>query len=167
MLVSVAFVAVTLLAAQALLVAAVAALRPRGNVYAAIVAVAFLTAPIVFFADRLCFGRSLSVDGRLFLVLMHLSLGGLFFHFMTLPDRSVTLRILVEILLAPDRTLSLEALARRYGVGAMIASRLQQLAEGRFLAIAPDGGLTLKPRGLWFGRFVTNGRRLFRVSSAN
>ena len=49
----------------------------------------------------------------------------------------------------------------------MIVSRLEQLAEGQFLTIAPDGALTLLPRGVRFGRFVTGGRRLFRISSAN
>jgi hypothetical protein len=167
LLLSVALVGAGLLAGQVLLVALWAALRPRGNIYAAIVAVAFLTAPLAAIADSWWFGRPLSGDGRVFLMLLHLSLGGLFFHFMTLPDRSVTLRILVELLLAPGQTLSVEALSRRYGVATMIASRLRQLAQGRFLTIAPDGALTLEPRGVWFARFVTGGRRLFRISSAN
>ncbi len=53
------------------------------------------------------FGQALALDGRAFLVLIHLALGGFLFHFMTLPDRSVTLRILVELLLAPGQALSL------------------------------------------------------------
>ena len=56
---------------------------------------------------------------------------------MTLPDRSVTLRIFVELLLAPGRTLSLAALGSRYGVRTMIGSRLDQLEQGQFLSIAP------------------------------
>jgi hypothetical protein len=118
-------------------------------------------------ADGLLFGRPLSLDGRVFLVLLHLALGGFLFHFMTLPDRSVTLRILVELLLAPGRTLSLDELGRRYGVRTMIASRLAQLQDGRFLTVDPSGRITLLPRGERFGRFVTGGRRLFRISSAN
>ena len=86
---------------------------------------------------------------------------------MTLPDRSVTLRILVELELAPGRTLTLTDLTRRYGVRTMIVSRLEQLERGQFLTIAPDGALTLLPRGVRFGRFVTGGRQLFRISSAN
>lgn len=158
---------VALFTCQALLVAGVAGVRPRGNIYVTIVVVALATAPIVFFADRLFFGRPLTIDGRIFFVLMHLTLGGFLFHFMTLPDRSVTLRILVELERTPGRTLSVEALEGRYSIREMIASRLQQLAQGQFIAIAADGGLTLKPRGVWFGRFVTGGRRLFRISSAN
>jgi len=167
MLASVILAAVALLSCQALLVAAVSAVRPRGNIYATIVAVALVTAPAVVFADRLFFGRALNVEGRLFFALMHLALGGFLFHFMTLPDRSVTLRILVELERAPGRTLSVPALASRYSVRTMVASRLDQLAEGRFLAIGPDGALTLTPRGRLFGRFVTGGRRLFRITSAN
>ena len=167
MLLSVLMTAGALLLAQAVIVAALAALRPRQNIYVTIVLVAVVTAPAVFFADRLFFGRPLTIEGRLFLVLMHLALGGFFFHFMTLPDRSVTLRMLVELERAPGHTLSLPALASLYSVRAMIASRLDQLADGQFIALDADGTLTLKPRGERFGRFVTGGRRLFRITSAN
>lgn len=163
----VAMAAVVLLVAQALLVAAIAALRRRGNIYVTIIAVAFATSPLAVMADRLLFGRPLSFDGRVFLVLLNLALGGFLFHFMTLPDRSVTLRILVELLLAPHRTLSFDELESRYGVRTMIASRLAQLQDGRFLKVDAAGRITLLPRGEWFGRFVTGGRRLFRISSAN
>jgi hypothetical protein len=162
-----AFALLTLFAVQAALVAVVSAIRPRGNVYVTIVAVAFVTAPVAAFSDALLFGRPLDGDGRLFLALTHLVLGGFLFHFMTLPDRSVTLRIFVELWLAPDRTLSLADLSARYGVRTMIGSRLEQLREGRCLAIAPDGAITLLPRGRSFGRVVTAGRRLFRITSAN
>jgi hypothetical protein len=163
----VAVAAVTLLVAQAVLVAAVAALRSRGNIYVTIVAVAFVTAPAAVLADRVLFERALSNDGRVFLALLHLSIGGFLFHFMTLPDRSVTLRILVELLRAPGRSLSFEELDRRYGVRTMIGSRLEQLQEGRFLAVDSTGRIELLPRGERFGRFVAGGRRLFRISSAN
>jgi len=165
--ISVIVAAGVLFAFQALVVAIAAAARPRGNIYATIVGVAVATAPAAAFADRLLFGRPLDADGRLFLVLMHLALGGFLFHFMTLPDRSVTLRILVEVALAPARALSLDELTARYGVRTMIGSRLEQLEEGRFLRIDPAGTITLLPRGQSFGRFVTGGRRLFRISSAN
>ena len=164
---SVVLVALILAALQALLVAIVAAVRPRGNIYVTIVAAALATAPAAAFADRLLFGRTLDPDGRLFLVLIHLALGGFLFHFMTLPDRSVTLRILVELLLAPGRALSVDELTARYGVRTMIGSRLEQLQEGRCLTIGTEGTITLLRRGQSFGRFVTGGRRLFRITSAN
>jgi hypothetical protein len=164
---SVAVAGVVLFVLQALIVALVAAVRPRGNIYAAIVGVALATAPAALFADRLLFGRTLEADGRLFLVLLHLALGGFLFHFMTLPDRSVTLRILVELWLAPRRALSLDELTARYGVRTMIGSRLEQLVEGRFLQIDAEGTIRMLPRGESFGRFVAGGRRLFRITSAN
>jgi hypothetical protein len=166
-LIAMAVTALILITAQAVIVAAIAALRPRGNIYFVIVSVALVTAPLVVFADRLIFGRPLTLEGRVFLVLMHLAVGGFLFHFMTLPDRSVTLRILVELELAPGRTLSLPELGRRYSVRTMIASRLDQLASGQFITLSPGGTVTLLPRGTRFGRFVTTGRRLFRISSAN
>lgn len=162
-----AIAAVLLLLAQTLLVAASAAIRPHANIYVVIVAVAFVTAPVAAMGDRLLFGRALSLDGRVFLMLLHLALGGFLFHFMTLPDRSVTLRILVELRLAPGGTLSLEELGRRYGVRTMIASRLAQLQDGGFLSIDAAGAIALTPRGARFGRFVAGGRRLFRIASAN
>jgi hypothetical protein len=164
---SVVLAALILAALQALLVAIVAAVRPRGNIYVTIVAAALATAPTAAFADHLLFGRALDPDGRLFLVLIHLALGGFLFHFMTLPDRSVTLRILVELLLAPGRALSVDELTARYGVRTMIGSRLEQLQEGRCLTIGTGGTITLLRRGQSFGRFVTGGRRLFRITSAN
>src|SRR5947209_7486364 len=100
MFVRVAIVAVGLFAAQALVVAAAALLRPRVNIYLTIIAVSIATTPLVVFADGLMFGRPLAGDGRVYLVLMHLALGGFLFQFMTLPDRSVTLRVLVELELA-------------------------------------------------------------------
>lgn len=167
LLLTVAVAAIVLFTAQAALVALMGVLRPRGNVYVHIILVALATAPAVFFLDRVLVGQALTTEGRVFLVLVHLALGGFLFHFMTLPDRSVTLRIFVELDRTPGRSLSLTALADRYSVRAMIDSRLRQLADGRCLAIAPDGALTLLPRGDRFGRFVTGGRRLFRITSAN
>jgi hypothetical protein len=160
-------VAVALFAVQALAVAAIAAVRRNSNIYALIIGVACVTAPLVFLAGPSIVGRPLSTEGRAFLALLHLSLGGFLFHFMTLPDRSVTLRIFVELWLAPGRTLTLAALASRYGVQTMVGSRLEQLEQGQFLTIRPDGVITLLPRGHRFGRFVTAGRRLFNIRSAN
>jgi hypothetical protein len=156
-----------LLTVQVALVIAIAAARPAANIYVTIVMVSVLTAPLAFVADRLLLAQTLTLDGRLFLVLIHLALGGFFFHFMTLPDRSVTLRILVELLVAPGQKLSTAALGERYGVRTMITSRLEQLAAGRFIVIEADRRIVLLPKGLWFGRFVTAGRRLFRIASAN
>ena len=157
----------TLLAGQALMVAAVSALRRRGNIYVTIIMVVVLTTPIIFGLEPWLFGRRLDTDGRVFFALTHLALGGFLFHFMTLPDRSVTLRVLAELERAPHRTLSVAALTAKYSVRDMIESRLDQLADGAFLEIDPDGGLFLKPRGTTFGRFVAGGRRLFGISSAN
>jgi len=160
-------VAVALFAVQALAVAAIAAVRRHANVYLLIIGVACATAPLVFLFGPAIVGEPLSAEGRAFLALMHLSLGGFLFHFMTLPDRSVTLRILVELLVAPGRALTADALGRRYGVRTMILSRLAQLSAGQFLAIDEAGRIALTRKGVWFGRFVTSGRKLFRIASAN
>lgn len=159
--------AVILIAAQVVLVALGAALQPRRNIYKLLITVAFMTALGVFFGADALTGGQLTMEGRVFLALLHLGLGGLFFHFMTLPDRSVTLRILVELHQSPGGTLSIADLNARYSVRDMIGSRLQQLADGDFLTIDANGRLTLLARGVTFGRFVTGGRKLFRIGSAN
>jgi hypothetical protein len=48
----------------------------------------------------------------------------------------------------------------------MITSRLEQLAAAGFVEIA-GGRIVLTSRGLAFGRFVTAGRKLFGIASAN
>jgi len=151
---------------QVSLVAVVAALS-RANIYKIVALTACVTAPIVFFADRVLTGHTLSIGGRAFLVLFHLGLGGLFFHFMTLPDRSVTLRLLVELQESPSGALSIDEINARYGISEMIGARLVQLAAGRFLTIDSSGDLTLARRGVLLARVVAAGRRICRIESAN
>jgi hypothetical protein len=155
-----------LFALQALLVALISALRPRSNVYVNIVVVSAVTAPLALLYGVYQLGP-LGTTGRLHIVVTHLALGGFLFHFMTLPDRSVTLRILVELLLAPGQTLSTAALGSRYSVETMITSRLDQLAAARFIEISADRRIALTSKGMAFARFVSAGRALFRITSAN
>jgi hypothetical protein len=49
----------------------------------------------------------------------------------------------------------------------MITSRLEQLAAGRFIGISGDRRIVLTAKGRAFGRFVTAGRKLFGIASAN
>jgi hypothetical protein len=155
-----------LLALQVVLVAIASAVRPKANIYVTIVIVSVLTAPLAVVYSTFHLGL-LGPAGQLYLVLIHLALGGFLFHFMTLPDRSVTLRILVEVLLAPGQALSTTALSNRYGVKTMITSRLEQLSVARFIDISADRRIALTGKGLSFGRFVTAGRKLFGIASAN
>jgi hypothetical protein len=159
--------AAVLFGVQTLLVAVAGALRPKSNVYVTIIGVSLATTPLALVSDRVLLGQALGPVGTLHFALMHLALGGFLFHFMTLPDRSVTLRILVEILLAPGHVLSLAALAMRYGVKTMISSRLDQLSAGGFVEISSDRRIALTSKGRAFGRFVTGGRKLFGIASAN
>jgi hypothetical protein len=167
MLATLSVAALVLLAAQAVLVALARVIVPARNVYVTIILVSVLTAPVAFIAAPVLLGGGVTTAGRWFLTLIHLTLGGFFFHFMTLPDRSVTLRILVELLRAPGQSLSTAALGRRYGVATMITSRLEQLAGARCLEISADGRIALTGKGRSFGRFVTAGRSLFGIGSAN
>ena len=167
MLSTLAVAALALLSLQVLLVALVAAWRRTGNIYLTIIMVSLATIPVAFASDRMLLGHALGRDGKVFMVLTNLALGGFLFHFMTLPDRSVTLRVLVELLRAPGQTLSAEALRQRYSLKIMIGSRLDQLSSAGFIDISADGRIGSTSKGLWFGRFVTAGRMLFRIATAN
>ena len=167
MLTSLAVAVLVLMALQVVLVAIVSAVRPGANIYITIVVVSLVTAPIALLYGTHHLGQPLGPDGRLYFVLIHLAIGGFLFHFMTLPDRSVTLRILVEVLLAPGQALSTQDLSNRYGVKTMISARLEQLSAARFIDISRDGRIALTSKGLSFGRFVTAGRKLFGIASAN
>ena len=79
----------------------------------------------------------------------------------------MTLRILVELLIAPGHALSTGALKQRYSLTSMITSRLQQLTAAHFIEISVDRRIRLTKKGLAFGRFVTAGRKLFGIASAN
>ncbi|HVH26540.1 MAG TPA: hypothetical protein VM818_07275 [Vicinamibacterales bacterium] len=167
MLARLAFSMFVLLGAQTALVALASAVRPRSNVYRTIIGVSVCTAPLALLYGSHHLGQPLGAEGRLHFVLIHLALGGFLFHFMTLPDRSVTLRILVEVLLAPGQALSVSALSARYGVKTMISSRLEQLSSGGFIEISDDRRINLTRKGAAFGRFVSSGRKLFGIASAN
>jgi hypothetical protein len=167
MIAKIAIAAAAMLLAQVLIVAVLAAVQRHVSIYMTIIGVSIATAPVVFILGRFLVGQNLSIMARIYLMLVDLALGGFLFHFMTLPDRSVTLRILVELLVAPSQTLTVDALKHRYSVRSMIESRLVQLSAGAFIDISPERVITLKEKGVWFGRFVTGGRRLFRITSAN
>jgi len=167
MFIGLVLIALALLTGQTLLVILARLLRPRSNVYATIILVSVLTAPLtLIFSERLV-GLPVNSAGRLFLVVTHLTLGGFLFHFMTLPDRSVTLRVFVELLLAPGGTLTSSGLRERYSVRSMVSSRLEQMASAGFITISAAGRIAVVGKGIWFGQFVTGGRRLFRITSAN
>ncbi|PYR63971.1 MAG: hypothetical protein DMF91_01830 [Acidobacteria bacterium] len=166
-MISLASAALALLLLQVVLVALAAAVRPSANIYLTIVIISVVTTPVAVVSDTILLGQTLRQDGRAFMALINLALGGFLFHFMTLPDRSVTLRILVELLMAPGASLSAEGLRQRYSLRTMIASRLDQLTAARFMEVSADQRITLTRKGLWFGRFVTTGRKLFGIASAN
>ena len=166
-MITLALAALTLLALQVVLVAVARALRFTSNIYLTIILVSLLTAPAAFASDTVLLGHALGRDGKLFMALTNLALGGFLFHFMTLPDRSVTLRILAELLIAPGQALSVEALRQQYSLRRMITSRLEQLTAAGFIEIGADQDIRLTAKGRWFGRFVTSGRKLFGIASAN
>lgn len=156
----------TLTALRILSLGAGGGIDPSGHIYRAVMLITVCGAITTWFAASWV-SPGVASDGRLFLAAIVVALGGLFFHFVTLPDRSVTLRILVELRRAPGEALTMTELTRRYGVRVMVESRLRQLAAGRFLDVDPNRTICLLPRGEWFGRFVTAGRRLFHIESAN
>src|SRR6267154_1242424 len=71
--------------------------------------------------------------------------------------------VLVSVLTAPLALLY----GTQHGGKTMITSRLEQLSAGRFVDISGDRRIVLTGKGRAFGRFVTAGRKLFGIASAN
>lgn len=136
------------------------------NVYFRIAILGFLTVPLVWsFLPKLSFELSFAttfVSGFL-----HLILGFLFAQFICLPDRSLTLRIVVECHEQGHQGLSLTQLSARFSLSQMINSRLTQLSDGGVLQVSSDGRISLLDKGIRLGRFILNGRRFFNIKSAN
>lgn len=88
--------------------------------------------------------------------------GECFFHV----ERSVTLRLLVEILHAGPEGADLEGLRCQYPVGDMIAQRLEVLRENGFVCLEGDRWLLLPKarRVVWFAIL---GNWLFRAAPQN
>lgn len=97
----------------------------------------------------------------------HLSLGVIFAQFICLPDRALTLRILVEILETQNRGLNLTDLKNRFSLSVMIQSRLLQMQKGDLLYVDQNGKIILKSKGNFIGNLVLNGRKFYNISSAN
>ncbi len=88
--------------------------------------------------------------------------GECFFHV----ERSVTLRLLVEILFAGPRGADLEGLRNQYPVGDMIAQRLEVLRENGFVRREGERWLLL-PKARLLARFAIIGNWLFRAAPQN
>ena len=151
MLTSLALAALTSLLVQFLLVALVSTLRPAANVYVSIIIVSVVTAPFAYAADAAQVGGALGRDGRVFMALIHMALGGFLFHFMTLPDRSVTLRILVErraVLITENQTVRGFGHAEYSG---MMVLKLDENVHGDIVeALAARGhDVALRGRKAW------------------
>jgi hypothetical protein len=96
------------------------------------------------------------VSGPVFLLLtvlyMHLYVG---------VDRSVSLRILGEVLQRPDATLSREALRRTYPPEEMFRHRVDLLVRKAWLREGPDGRLMCAPTGRRAARLTAWLHRLY------
>lgn len=89
--------------------------------------------------------------------ILHVLLYGTFVECFYYVDRPLTLRMLVEVLQAPGRTLTLSELQTRYSFREMIRSRLEVMVHNRYLSEQRQiYSLTTK------GRIFANGFLLIR-----
>lgn len=137
----------------------------RVNVYFRIALLGFATLPLIWF----CRGQLSNefFNFILFDSILHLALGALFAQFICLPDRALTLRLLVELYESGEKGLSLSELNARFSLEKMIRSRLQQMHNGQVLEIASDGQIVLREKGLSIGNLILKGRKFFNITSAN
>lgn len=88
-----------------------------------------------------------------------------YFHFYFGLDRSVSVRILGELVQAPGGRLSLEELDRIYPKRAMVTSRMDVLvAKGH--VVIEQGWYRCTAKGLRYVRFALYGRRLYNLDAS-
>lgn len=140
-------------------------LAKKVNIYFRIAGLGFISLPAIWalrHAISADFSSYAPIDG-----ILHLSLGALFAQFICLPDRALTLRLLVEMYDSGNQGLSLKELNMRFSLSRMIESRLIQMDRGSVLKIEDSRAITLTSKGRRIGNFVIAGRKFFNIGSAN
>ncbi len=135
------------------------------NIYFRIAAIGIFSLPLIWFIRF-----NLSQPDYRFLFfdsLSHLSLGLLFAYFICLPDRALTLRLLVDVYQTGETGITLKELNSQFGLSLMIQSRLKQMQKGQILQLEPNGRIILLKKGRTIGNCILLGRKIFRISSAN
>ena len=147
-------------------------IRPHPQRFQAIVGGYVFSLPLVYFAYRwmpVWFEASpeeAPALGWVHAYLLHFLLfafyGECFFHV----ERSVTLRLLVEILHAGPKGVDLESLRSQYPVGQMVAQRLEVLRKNGFVC-QESGRWRLREKARFLARFAALGNWLLRASAQN
>jgi hypothetical protein len=122
-----------------------------------------LTPPdLGFLSERFaCAGHALGfLNGLALLVLLFLT-GVLFYYH---ADRSITVRLLIELARAPQQRLSLDQLQTVCGVDVLMQDRLESMALNGFLVLR-DGRYHLAPKGRLAGLGGTMARRVLRLKA--
>ena len=151
-----------------LLVALTVRLFKKSSIYLAVILVTLLTAPLIgtltalWFAD---FEEFLELG--VLITLTYACMGGFLFVFVGMPNRSITLRLLMELNEVEGNKLSMKELERIGGIDALLSARLLCLKEIGFLDIDNYGKIRLLSKGLRLGRFVTRGRIFFNIGRYN
>ena len=147
-------------------------IRPNPRRFQVIVTGYLLSLPLVYFLYRWLpvwceaapeEARALGwVHAYLLHFLLFAFYGECFFHV----ERSVTLRLLVEILHAGPQGADLESLRNEYPVGQMVALRLEVLRKNGFLRLE-NGRWRLEGKARLLARFAVLGNWLLCASAQN
>jgi hypothetical protein len=97
-------------------------------------------------------------NGLIVLVLLFLTAGLFYSH----ADRSITVRLLIELARAPEQRLTLGEMQARCGVEVLMEDRLDIMVKNGFLT-THDGRLVLTAKGWVGGSVGALARRLLRV----
>jgi hypothetical protein len=140
----------------------------KSSIYLIVVLITLLTAPIIGVLTALLF---MNLDGFLelgvLITLTYACLGGFFFIFVGMPNRSITLRLLMELNKVSGYELSMKELEKIGGINSLLSSRLSWLKEIGYLDIDNDGKIRLISKGLRMGSLVTRGRMFFKIGRYN
>lgn len=146
--------------------------RPAKNRFRSMLSGYLLSLPVVFIAYRwlppfsACIAESMTTESPVmgvfhayfFHLLVFFCYAECFYHV----ERSVTLRLLVELLQHGNEGVQLQAIQARYSVGDMIRQRLEVLRDRGFLERQGDGW-RLRPKGLLLARATAALSRLFQA----
>jgi len=150
------------------LVALTKRLFKESSIYLAVILITLLTAPIIGVLAALWFtGLDKFLELGALITLTYACLGGFLFIFVGMPNRSMTLRLLMELNEAEGNKLSMKELERIGGIDALLSARLSWLKESGFLDIDNYGKIRLLSKGLRLGSFVTRGRIFFNIGGYN
>ncbi len=138
-------------------------IRPAGHRFIAMARAYLVSAPVLV---ALVFFLHGDATAYFYAALLHLLLFFLFVECFYHVERSVTLRLMVEILEAPRGQTSIDDIMKGYSVDDMIRRRLEDMSRSS-LVTRSDGKWMLAPKGRRLARMMDFSCKIYRSKPQN